>query len=354
MSRLPGLTIGNIKRPFCIIQGGMGARVSGPKLTKEVFHCGGLGVLSSAGLKDFYTILRGRAYTTYAAVREEIETAMEGGCLVGLNVMRILDESYDETIQAALDAKVSAIFFGAGLPKQIKDSADTAYILIVSSARTLKIILSRWRRRPDAIVVEGRRAGGHLGFRLEDIEGPGFSLEEFLPEVLEIAGDIPVIVAGGIYTHEDIHRFLKMGASGVQMGTRFLATMESGATDDFKQAVVACEKEDIIVVNNSPCGGFPFRILRGSPAYQELLAGTRHPRCRMGYVLGKDKEGKYTVCKAHPRHPARNQHFCICDALRAAVGLAPDTAPMYTVGSNAYRVKKIIPVAELMTELVFG
>lgn len=351
MSVIPGLTIKGLRIPYCIIQGGMGARVSGPRLTRAVYQNGGLGVLSSAGLKNLRSVIDDTKHTTYTAVRTDIEEAMTGNFKVGINVMRILEESYDETIRAAIDAKVSAIFLGAGVPKKIMVGEDTALVLIVSSARALRIILRYWGQLPDAIVLEGPMAGGHLGFKMGEIGNPEFSLEKLLPPVLDVAKGIPVIVAGGIYTHEDILKFLAMGAKGVQMGTRFLATRESGATRDFKEAIVASTEKDILVVGSSPCG-FPFRILKGSPAYQEMLQGKRKPKCQMGYVLGKDDDGQYTVCKAHPNNPERNDHFCICDALKAAVGLAPNEPPMYTVGSNAHRVNKIMSVAELMKELI--
>ncbi len=358
MSILPSLQIKSFVLKYCIDQGGMGARISGPQLTRAVYEAGGLGVLSSAGLKDILRLVNKKEYTTYTAVREEIETAMTGGYLTGINVMCKLEESFAETIRSALDAKVSAIFVGAGLPPRIPNPGETALIPIVSSARALRFILRLWRPdRPDAVVLEGPKAGGHLGFHhLADIDNPEFALENLLPEVLEVAskhGNFPVIVAGGIYTHENIHQFLAMGASGVQMGTRFLATKESNATPEFKQAVVDSKEEDILVVGSSPCG-FPFRILRGSPAYQELLAGTRRAKCRMGYVLGQDTRGGYTVCKAAPNNSDHDKFFCICDALRAAIGLAPGEPPMYTVGSNAYRIQKIISVAELMKELTEG
>jgi nitronate monooxygenase len=351
MSKIPGMTIKGLKIPYCIIQGGMGARVSGPRLTRAVHQNGGLGVLSSAGLKCLRSIIDDKKHSTYTAIRAEIEEAMIGNFNVGINVMRVLEESYDETIRAAMDAKVSAIFLGAGVPKKIVTTDDTALVLIVSSARALRIILHYWKQQPDAIVLEGPMAGGHLGFKMEDVGKPESSLEKLLPPVLDIAKDIPVIVAGGIYTHEDILKFLAMGAKGVQMGTRFLATKESEAIREFKEAIVASTEKDILVVGSSPCG-FPFRILKESPAYQELLQGTRRSKCRMGYVLEKDGDGQYTICKAHPNNPERNKYFCICDALRAAVGLVSDEPPMYTVGSNAYRVNKIISVAELMKELI--
>ena len=353
MDTIPKLRIKGFERPYCIIQGGMGARVSGPRLTRAVFRSGGLGVLSSAGLRDILNLEKQKKYSTYEAVRVEIETAMADGYLAGLNVMCRLMESYAETIRAAIDAQVSAIFVGAGLPKRIPNPKDTALIPIISSARALKIILRFWRPdRPDAVVLEGPMAGGHLGFHLEDIGKPEFSLENLLPEVLDVAsknGDFPVIVAGGIFTHNDILKFLKMGAAGVQIGTRFLATDKSGATDEFKRQIVSCTEPEIIVVNSSPCG-FPFRILTGSPMYRTK----RPPKCNMGYVLEKDDAGRFTVCKAHPNNPQNGEYLCICNGLRSAIGQAPDEPPLYTVGSNAYRIKKIIPVAELMKELVEG
>jgi nitronate monooxygenase len=352
MDTIPKLKIKGFELPYCIIQGGMGAGVSRPRLTREVFRCGGLGVLSSAGLKDIYSLEKNNKYNTYQAVREEIETAMANNYLVGINVMRVLDESYDETIRAAIDAQVSAIFFGAGVPKRIEHSGETAQILIASSARTLKIILRYWKHCPDAVILEGPKAGGHLGFHFEDIDDPASALENLLPEVLEVAaknGNFPVIVAGGIFTKADILKFLKLGASGVQMATRFLATHESSATNEFKRHIVSSTEKDILVVNSSPCG-FPFRILTSSPMYQEK----RQPKCDMGYVLGKDSTGKFTVCRAHPNNPLNKNYFCICNGLRAAIGLTPNEPPLYTVGSNAYRVKSIISVSELMRELVEG
>ena len=144
-------------------------------------------------------------------------------------------------------------------------------IPIVSSARALEIICKKWERlgyRPDAVVLEGPLAGGHLGFKADQIDLESNKLENLFPPVMDAAkkyGDIPVIVAGGIYTHADIVRFLKMGASGVQMGTRFLATEESTASEEYKRAVIAAKEEDIIIAIDpgSPCG-LPFRVIRQS------------------------------------------------------------------------------------------
>lgn len=350
---LPGLKIRDFKIPTCIVQGGMGIRVSNPTLTRAVYRSGGLGVLSSAGLKGALSRLNNKPYTTYEAVREEIETAQAGGFLAGLNVMVKLGRDYEETIRAAVDAKVSALFLGAGLPKKIENLGETAVVWIVSSARALKILLRWWRPRlPDAVVVEGPEAGGHLGFSPEEVGAPNFSLENILPDVIKLAkenGNFPVIAAGGIWDKKDIVKFLNIGASGVQMATRFLATTESGATDEFKSAVVSSTKEIIKVVMKSPCG-YPFRILTTSPMFNIV----RPPKCDLGFVLDKDESGNFTVCKAHPNHPENNDHFCICNGLMSAIGFAPAEPALYTVGSNAYRVSSILPVSTLMLELTRG
>lgn len=221
-------------------------------------------------------------------------------------------------------------------------------IPIVSSARAAEIIIKRWENyhyRPDAIVVEGPLAGGHLGFSFKDINNPEFSLEKLLPQVLDIAhkyGDIPVIAAGGIYTNEDIIKFLRIGVSGVQMATRFFATDENSATQTYKQAVVDCNEDDIMVVSHpdyipaSPCG-LPFRILKSSPMY----TANRAPKCNKGYILQNGN------CKAKES----NEYLCACNGLLASAGCEPNEPELFTVGSNAYRIKEIVPVAKLMDEL---
>ena len=164
-------------------------------------------------------------------------------------------------------------------------------------------------------------------------------------------GDIPVIVAGGIYTHDDIVRFMKMGANGVQMGTRFLATEESSATADYKNAVVHATEEDIIVADKpgSPCG-LPFRVIKQSPMYASSLQRLRKPKCDKGYVLLKDAEGNFTRC---PAKESNENHFCICNGLLSSAGYNCDKEePLYTVGTNASRVEKIVSVKTVMDELV--
>ena len=363
---LPELIIKGFCLESCIVQGGMGVGVSLETLAGAVSSEGGLGVVSSAGLEEIVSLRDGKKVDTYTAVRRVLEKAhdLSGGLPVGINVMCALVGTFEDTIRASIDAKVGAIISGAGLPlglPGIKPPGETALIPIVSSGRVLDLIVKRWERfhyRPDAVVLEGPMAGGHLGFKAGEVDDPEFALEKLLPPVLDVAsryGNFPVIVAGGIYTHEDILRFLKMGARGVQMGTRFLATHESSATPAYKQAVIDAHQEDIMVVAYpgsvpaSPCG-LPFRILKGSPAY----TANRPPKCDRGYVLQKGPDGKLSLCKAMPKDPEHEKFFCICNALLSSAGYASKEPPLYTVGSNAYRVGRIHSVAELMAELRGG
>ena len=359
MELLPPLVIKGKKISLPIIQGGMGVGVSLSPLARAVAREGGVGVVSSACLDRLVSKRSGRKLTTYEAAYEEISLAKASGGAAGMNIMVALVRDYEDSVRGALDAGADVIISGAGLPLNlpaIQQPKETALIPIVSSSRALELICKKWERvgyRPDAVVLEGPLAGGHLGFKIDQIENESNRLENLLPPVKDMAlkyGGIPVIVAGGIYTHADIVRFLEMGADGVQMGTRFLATEESSASIEYKQAVVKAGKEDIIVAHKpgSPCG-LPFRVIKQSPMYVSALDRRRPPKCDKGYVLLKDEEGKFTRC---PAKESNENCFCICNGLLSSAGYNSDKEePLYTVGTNAYRIDKIIPVKNLMDEL---
>ncbi len=359
VSELPPLVIKGKRIAVPIIQGGMGVGVSLSPLAKAVAREGGVGIVSSACLDRLLSKRTGRKLNTYEAAYEEVSLARSTGGVAGINIMVALMRDYEDSVRGALDAGADVIISGAGLPlglPSIQKPGDTALIPIVSSARALDLICRKWERlgyRPDAVVLEGPLAGGHLGFKPEQIDIESNRLENLLPPVKDMArkyGDFPVIVAGGIYTHGDLLRFLGMGADGIQMGTRFLATQESSATPLYKQAVIKAGEKDIIVATKpgSPCG-LPFRIIKQSPMYESATKGLRPPKCDKGYVLLKDDEGKYTRC---PAKESNENSFCICNGLLSSAGYNPDKEePLYTVGTNAYRVDKIIPVKTLMDEL---
>ena len=358
-STLPPLVVKGKTISTPIVQGGMGVGVSLSPLASAVAREGGLGIISSACVDRLLSRRTGKRLNTYEAMREEIALAKAKGGFAGVNIMVALQRDYNDSVKGAIDAGADAIISGAGLPLNLPDiypPKDTALIPIVSSARALELICKKWERykyRPDAVVLEGPLAGGHLGFKLEQIDLESNKLENLLPPVKDMAmkyGNIPVIVAGGIYTHDDIKRFIAMGADGVQMGTRFLATEESTATEAYKQAVVAAREEDIYVAYRpgSPCG-LPFRILYQSPMYQQTLKQLRPPKCDKGYVLIKDSEGKFSIC---PAKTDNKDYFCICNGLLSSAGYNPDKEePLYTVGTNAPRVDSIMTVKERMDEL---
>jgi nitronate monooxygenase len=342
-----------------IVQGGMGVGVSLYPLAKAVALEGGLGIISSACVDRIVSKRTGKKKNTYEAVYEEVSLSKIKDGFTGINIMAALGRDYNASVKGALDAGADAVISGAGLPLNlpaIQPPKDTALIPIVSSARALDIICKKWEKlgyRPDAVVLEGPLAGGHLGFRIDQVDLDANKLENLLPSVKDMAkkfGDMPVIVAGGIYTHDDIVRFMDMGADGVQMGTRFLATDESSASEAYKQAVISAREEDIIVAHRpgSPCG-LPFRVIKQSPMYVSSLQRKRTPKCDKGYVLMKDAEGQYTVC---PAKESNENYFCICNGLLSSAGYNPDKEEaLYTVGTNASRVDKIISVKTLMDEL---
>lgn len=356
---LPGLKIKGKTIRVPVIQGGMGVGVSLYPLASAVAKEGGLGIISSACLDRIVSKRTGKRVNSYEAAYEEVSLSKAAGGYAGINIMCALMRDYEASVRGALDAGADAIISGAGLPlglPAIQSARDTALIPIVSSGRALELICKKWERlgaRPDAVVLEGPLAGGHLGFKMDQVDLEANRLENLLPEVKDMAkryGDMPIIVAGGVYTHDDIVRYLAMGADGVQMGTRFLATEESSASTAYKDSVVRSRQEDIMVAHDpgSPCG-LPFRIIKQSPMYVSSLARARKPKCDKGYVLLKDAEGKFSRC---PAKESNEHHFCICNGLLSSAGYNPDKEEaLYTVGTNAWRITEIVSVRALMDEL---
>ena len=357
--QLPQLIIKGMTLKIPVVQGGMGVGVSLHPLASAVAVEGGLGIISSALLDRLLSKRNNKKMDSYTAAYEEVSLAKARGGFAGINIMCALGKDYEASVRGALDAKADAIISGAGLPMSlpgIQAPKDTALIPIVSSSRALELICKKWEKqgyRPDAVVLEGPLAGGHLGFKFDQIDLESNKLENLLPPVLDMArkyGDFPIIVAGGIYTNADIRRYLDMGAMGVQMGTRFLATDESSASEEYKQAVMRSRDEDIIVAIDpgSPCG-LPFRVIRQSPMYMSALKRLRKPKCDKGAVLQKDAEGKYTKCLAKE---SNEHYFCICNGLLSSADFNRDVEePLFTVGTNASRVNSIVTVKSLMDEL---
>ncbi len=349
--KLNELRIGDLVSRLPIVQGGMGVRISMAGLASAVANEGGIGVISAAvpGIHepDFAT---NSAEANIRALRNEIRKArkMTDGVL-GVNVMVALSD-FGAMVRTSIEEGIDIVFSGAGLPLDLPGylvgQAKTKLAPIVSSARAARILCQKWLARfnylPDAMVVEGPKAGGHIGFKAEQIDDPNFTLDHLVTEVIaalepfeaEHKKKIPVIAAGGIYNGEDIHRYLELGAAGIQMGTRFVATHECDADVAFKQAYVDSREEDMVVIK-SPVG-MPGRAIRNE--FTEAVAqGRKKPfKCPFHCIKTCDSS-KSPYCIALALGNARK------GKLKHGFAFA---------GKNAYRVDRIVSVKELMRTLM--
>jgi len=350
---MPVLRIGNLEAKIPIIQGGMSVGISLSSLSSAVANEGGIGVIGSAGIGMFEEDFnKNYKEANKRALRKEIRRARERtDGIIGVNIMVALTD-FDDLLKVAVDEEVDVVLSGAGLPLKIPveyfENRRTKFIPIVSSAKAADLILRYWERSygeiPDGFVVEGPMAGGHLGFKKDQIDDPRYSLENILQAVLMIverysrkhSREIPVIAAGGIYTGEDIHEFIKLGASGVQMATRFVATYECDASMEFKMAYINAKKDDLIIID-SPVG-LPGRAIR-SEFLNDVAKGKRKPfRCFWKCLKTCD---------------FRKSPYCIADALTNAKGGNLKDGFAFA-GANAYRISKMMPVKELIAELIRG
>jgi NAD(P)H-dependent flavin oxidoreductase YrpB (nitropropane dioxygenase family) len=349
--KLPELTIGNIKALVPIIQGGMGIGVSLHKLAAAVAAEGGIGIISGAqpgfAEPDF---IKNTLGANLRALKKEIILAKEKckNGIIGVNLM-VATNGYAEYVKAAIEAKADLIISGAGLPLELPKLTKGSNIKIapiVSSAKAISVICKLWEKRynttPDLVIVEGPEAGGHLGFAkdAELLHNP-LALEQIVVEVKQtlksfedkFKKSIPVIAAGGIFDGKDIAKFLSLGASGVQMATRFVATEECDAHDNYKKAYVEAKKEDIQIVV-SPVG-MPGRALRNR-FIEKVEMGSQKVKCLYNCLKPCDPQ---------------NTPYCISEALINAREGNIDNGLIFC-GSNVYRINKIVTVKELIHELV--
>jgi len=343
------LIIGHLKCSLPIVQGGMGVGISLSGLASAVANEGGIGVISAAGIGMLYKNGGDYLKNSIDGLRAEIEKAKSlSNGVIGVNIMVALS-NYADMVRTSIEAGIDIIFSGAGLPLDLPSyltpGSKTLLVPIVSSARAAELICNKWYATygyvPAAVVVEGPKAGGHLGFKLHQIEDKAFALEQLVPEVVKSMRDfgalhdctIPVIAGGGIYTGGDIHRFFLLGASAVQMGTRFVATEECDATNEFKQAYVDAKKEDVKIIQ-SPVG-MPGRAIN-SPFLEAVEAGERKPKsCPVNCIR---------TCQVD------KVPYCIIGSLTAA--LRGNFLKGYAfAGSNVWRIKEITTVKRLVHDL---
>jgi len=345
------LKIGNLSVAVPIIQGGMGVGISLSGLAAAVANEGGIGVISSAGLGLLYRDYTGNFLeASIHGLKEEIRKAREKTKgILGVNVM-VAMSNFADMIRTAIDEKIDLIIAGAGLPLDLpsflKKGSHTKLVPIVSSARAARIICEKWKSGydylPDAVVVEGPRAGGHLGFKEEQISDPDYSLEKLVPEIAnELKGyedqynkPIPLIAAGGIYTGQDINNIMKLGASGVQMATIFVTTNECDASDAFKQTYIDATEKDIEIIK-SPVG-MPGRAIL-SNFITKVRAGKKQPKkCPFKCIKTCD------ISKSP---------YCIIIALINALKGNFENGYAFA-GANAFRATRISSVKEVFQSLI--
>jgi nitronate monooxygenase len=355
---LPGLRIRHLELPYPIIQGGMGVGVSWEGLAGAVASEGCVGIVSAIGTGYHPSAqvprIQGRPRGSAALnppevlghIIREARRRSSGRGAVGVNILCAI-EGYEAAVRSSVEAGAQMIISGAGLPLALPEfvgDAEVALVPIISSARALSILCKQWKRKysrlPDAVVLEGPESGGHQGYSPEQCVDPAFALEAILPEVLaerDKWGDFPVLAAGGIWDHSDITRFLAMGASGVQMATRFIGTFECDAHPRFKDTLLQAEADDIVLMK-SPVG-MPARGVR--TRLQTRVAEGNAPELRcVSQCLQPCGHGR----------GALEAGYCIADRLADARAGDLENGLFFS-GSNGSRLKELLSVRDLVEEL---
>lgn len=344
-----GIQIGNKTSKYPIIQGGMGVGVSLHRLAGTVAKEGGIGIISTADIgfqESDFEVSPDKA--NIRALKKEIamarEISPEG--IIGVNIMCACNQ-YDDIVEESVKNNIDLIISGAGLPLKLPyfvKGTNTKIAPIVSSARAFSLIYRHWKKRydyvPDLVVVEGPKAGGHLGFSYSDLQNQDIKLEDIVGEVLELTNNIehecgkriPVVAAGGIYEKEDVKRFMQMGASGVQLASRFVATVECDADESFKTAYINCHKEDITIIK-SPVG------MPGRAIHNVFIDKIENCKEKITHC------SKCLKCCNPSSAP-----YCITKALIKSVKGDVENGLVFC-GSNADKIKGITTVRNIITEL---
>jgi len=350
------LIIGNLTVKVPIIQGGMGVAISLSGLASAVANQGGIGVISAVGIGmteiDYIKNFRN---ANKRALRTEIRKARELSPqgVIGVNLMVAVSD-FDDLLKVAIDEQIDIVFISAGLPLknpvnlpvEILENSGVKIIPKVSSAKATNLIFKYWAnyygRIPDGVVIEGPMAGGHQGFRKNDLINSQIKLSDLIEETVKVLKpfeekfnkEIPVIAAGGIYTGEDVYKIMQSGAKAVKMGTRFVPTFECDADEKFKESYISAKREDIVIID-SPVG-LPGRVVKNK-FVEDILKGIERPvKCPWKCL----KTCNY-----------KEVSFCIAQALfNAAQGKMEEGFAF--AGTNAFLTKKIQSVKEIFDELI--
>ncbi|NQU73864.1 MAG: nitronate monooxygenase [Candidatus Omnitrophica bacterium] len=350
-NRLKPLIIGDLEIKVPIIQGGMGVMISTASLASAVANCGGAGTIANVGLgygtKENETDFVKASREGFQREMRQAKKFSRG--VIGVNILVALN-NYEDLARTAMEENADFIASGAGLPLRLPEFAEGSsakLIPIVSSARAADIIVRVWKRRynrlPDAIIVEGPMAGGHLGFKPKDLKsGNVETLENLVVDVLKVAEEyekrfglnMPVIAAGGIFDGKDIAKFLNLGAKGVQMATRFVATLECSVADEFKELYIIAGEDDVVIID-SPVG-MPGRAIM-TKFINRVMQGEKM-RIECNYQCLK-------TCSP------KTAPYCILRASFNAVSGDLDNAVVFA-GSNVSKVKKIVSVREIIDGII--
>ncbi len=348
---MKGFSIGELQLSVPIVQGGMGVGISLSGLASAVANEGGVGVISCAGIGLLYKkYSKDYLEASIYGLKEELRIAKEKAKgVIGVNIMVALS-NFADMVRTSIAEKADIIFAGAGLPLDLpsflQKGSTTKLVPIVSSSRAAMIICDKWITNyqyvPDAIVLEGPLAGGHLGYKVDQIEDKRYSLEELLPELLEslkaiekkTGRKIPVIAGGGLYTDLDVKRILDLGASAAQLGTRFVTTTECDASLKFKQSYLNAIESDIQIIK-SPVG------LPGRAIFSSFLE-----RVKSGVEIPKKCPFHCIKTCDYQKSP-----YCIIIALYNAFKGNFNKGYAFA-GSNAYKAEKITSVKETIESLI--
>ncbi|MEA3496840.1 MAG: nitronate monooxygenase [Bacteroidota bacterium] len=347
--------IGNLEVKLPIIQGGMGVAISLSGLASAVANQGGIGVISAVGIgmtepgyrKNFRE-------SNKIALRKEIRKAKKlTDGILGVNIMMAVTD-YEDLFKVSIEEKIDVIFIGAGLPLKIPagmtfeelQKTNTKIIPKVSSAKAARLIFQYWANKynqvPDAVAVEGPKAGGHLGFKKEQLTDEKYSISKITSETVAVIKQfekqfdkkIPVIAGGGIYTGKDIYNIFKQGATAVKMGTRFVTTHECDAAIEFKESYLASKQSDITIID-SPVG-LPGQVIKNS-FVEKVQNGLEKPvKCPWKCL-------KSCNFKEVP--------YCIAEALFNSAQGKMDEGFAFA-GSKAYMAEKIQSVKDTFNEII--
>ena len=354
---MQSLNIGDLSVKLPIVQGGMGVAVSLSGLASAVANEGGIGVISAAaiGMTD-PGYMKNFQEANKRALRKEIrEAKSKTNGVLGVNIMMALTD-HEELVRVAVEEKIDVIFIGAGLPLKIPfiiseaglNGHRTKLVPKVSSAKAANLIFRYWASKynfvPDAVVVEGPMAGGHLGFKKENLGENMVPLQILVEETVKtirpfeqsFGKSIPVIAGGGLHNGRDIYDIMQAGAMGVKIGTRFVTTHECDASLEYKESYLAAGREDIVIID-SPVG-LPGRVVKNK-FVQQIMNGEAKPfKCPW-------------KCLASCNF--REAPFCIAQALFNSARGNMDEGFAFA-GSNAYLATEINHVSDVFTDLVAG